>query len=251
MQITAVIIDDELNNIDNLAFLLQKNCPQVTIVGTAENAAEGKKIILQKRPTMVFLDIQMPGKNGFELLKSLNKYSFEVIFVTGFEQYGIQAIKCSAIDYLLKPVNPAALKRAVDKAVQQSALKEQGLRLDNLLQSLQEQNREKHRLVLSTLKRTRSVQISNIIRCESINTYTTFFLASEEKIMVSNGIYEYEELLNDYGFIRCHQSHLVNKDYIKTWVRGYASYLTLEDGTEIPVSRGKKKMIKQQLKRII
>ena len=248
MLLKAVIIDDEQNNIDNLCLLLKKHCPQITIAATARDADEGKEMIWKFDPDIIFLDIQMPGKNGFELLKSLNQYSFEIIFVTAYDQYGIQAIKFTAIDYLLKPVNTDDLKMAVDKAIKRSVQKQQNLQLENLILLLrQQQSRETHRIALTTLKETRFVYTTDIIRCESNNNYTTFFLAGNEKLIVSRPIYEYEELLDGYGFIRPHQSHLVNKRFIKSWIREDGGFLQLRDGTQIPVSRNKKELIKQQL----
>ena len=134
--ISAVIIDDEKNNIDNLQNLLSRHCPQVTVRAVALNADEGEKIIRELEPELVFLDIQMPGRNGFDLLKSLNHYSFGIIFVTAFDQYGIQAVKFSAIDYLLKPVDAGELTEAVQKAIEKTSLKKQNLRLENLIQVL-------------------------------------------------------------------------------------------------------------------
>ena len=252
MQVKAVIIDDEQNNIDNLSLLLQKHCPQVIVGATAKSADEGRDIILLEKPDLVFLDIQMPGKNGFDLLKSLYNYSFEIIFVTAFDQYGIAAIKFAAIDYLLKPVNIEELKLAVQKAIQKSAQKNQNLQLENLIQLLQQQqNKSEHRIALTTLKETRFVHTNEIMHCESSNNYTTFFIAGGEKLIVSRPIYEYEEILSDYGFIRCHQSHLVNKRYVKSWIKEDGGYLLLQNGTEVPVSANKKKTIKQQLGNVI
>ena len=125
MTIKAVIIDDEPNNIDNLEILLQQYCPQVTVIATALNAKKGEAILLQHNPDLVFLDIQMPGKSGFELLQSLRNYSFELIFVTAHDQYGIQAVKFAAIDYLVKPINTDELKLAVQKAIYKSTQKKQ------------------------------------------------------------------------------------------------------------------------------
>jgi two-component system LytT family response regulator len=248
MQVKAVIIDDEQNNIDNLALMLKKHCPQVTVVDSAKNAEDGKKIILQQNPDLVFLDIQMPVKNGFDLLKSLNNYSFEIVFVTAYDQYGIAAIKFAAIDYLLKPVNTAELKSAVQKAVQQAAQKKQNLQLENLIQLLQQQqNKAEHRIALNTMKETRFVHPAEIMHCESSNNYTTFFITGGEKLIVSRPIYEYDEMLAGYGFIRCHQSHLVNKKFIKSWIKEEGGYLVLQDGTAVPVSRNKKELVKQQL----
>ena len=243
--INAVIIDDEQNNIDNLSILLKQNCPQVTLVATAKSALEGENIILQYSPDLVFLDIQMPEGSGFDLLKSLNNYSFEIIFVTAYDQYGIQAVKFAAIDYLLKPINIEELKLAVQKVIHKSALKKQNLQLENLIQLIQQKNqKEFHRIALQSTKETRFVETEKIIRCESANNYTTFFLSTGEKIMTSKPIFEYEEILHDYEFIRCHQSHLVNKRFIKSWIKEDGGYLLLDDLSQIPVSRQKKDYIK-------
>lgn len=246
--IQTIIIDDEQNNIDNLQILLQQYCPQINVIAAALNANEGKKIILQHQPDLVFLDIQMPEKNGFDLLKSLPDYSFEIIFVTAYDQYGIQAVKFAAIDYLLKPIDINELQNAVQKAIKKCAVKQQNLQLQNLIQLLQQQNQKQlHRIALQSAKETRFVETDKIIRCESSNNYTTFFLVNNEKIIVSKPIYEYEELLNGYGFIRCHQSYLVNKKFIKSFVKEDGGYLLLDDKTQIPVSKQKKEQIKKLL----
>ena len=250
MQISAVIIDDEQNNIDNLSILLQQYCPQVEIIGQATNADEGEKIIQLLYPDIVFLDIQMPGKNGFELLQSLKVHSFEIIFVTAFDQYGVQAVKFSAIDYLLKPINTEELRNAVHKAIYRSAEKKQNKKLENLVELLSNRKQKYlHRIALTSAKETRFIQTENIIRCESSNNYTTFFIIGGERIMTSKPIFEYEEILADYGFIRCHQSHLVNKKHIKSWIKEDGGFLLLEDNTKVPISRLKKDYIKSELER--
>jgi len=246
--IRAIIIDDEKNNVDNLAGLLKKYCPSVEVVDTAMNADEGKQIILQQKPDLVFLDIQMPVKNGFDLLQSLPEHDFEEIFVTAFDQYGIQAVKFAAIDYLLKPVNIEELKTAVEKVMEKRKKQKDNLQLENLLELLQNrQQKNEHRLALTTAKETRFVNPAQIVRCESSNVYTSFYLTDGTKIMVSRPIYEYEELLKDYGFIRCHQSHLVNKTKVKSWIKEDGSYLFLDDGSKIPVSRNKKETVSEAL----
>lgn len=246
--IQTVIIDDERNNIENLEGLLQQYCTQVHILGVATNADDGIVLIKNLQPKLVFLDIQMPEKTGFEMLKELQEYSFEIILITAYDQYGIQAIKFSAVDYLLKPVNIEELKAAVLKAERRIKDKMQNRELENLLQLIK--NREQkstHKLALPTLKETRFVNPGEIIRAESSNAYTSFFLSSGEKIVVSKPIYEYEELLADFGFLRCHQSHLVNREYIKSWVKEDGGYLILENGNEIPISRSKKDNVTQAL----
>ena len=246
--INALIIDDEQNNIENLKTLVEKNCTAVHIVATALNADSGKEIIYHHKPDLVFLDIQMPGKSGFDLLQSLNSIAFEIIFVTAYDQYALQAIRFSAVDYLLKPINLVELTSAVDKAAKKIIDKKQNEQLQNLLSFLQNQyNKETHRIALPTLKETRFVLTDIIVRCESTNNYTTFYLSNKEKLVVSKPIYEYEELLSSYGFIRCHQSHLINKNFIRSWVKKDNGYLLLEDGSQIPVSKNKKEVVKAAL----
>lgn len=244
--ISAVIIDDEQNNIDNLAALLFRYCPEVDVQASANNAEEGEAIIRRFNPELVFLDIQMPGKNGFELLKGLQNFPFSVIFVTAFDQYGIQAVKFSAIDYLLKPVNVEELKAAVNKVVAMNQRKNQNLKLENLIEMLkQEQQKSSHRIALQSAKETRFIETGRIIRCESSNNYTTFYLHNGEKILTSKPIFEYEDLLSPYGFIRCHQSHLVNKKMIRSWVKEEGGYLLMEDNARVPVSRSKKEALRE------
>ena len=246
---TAVIIDDEQNNIDNLRSLLSQHCPQVTVAATATSADEGERIILAIQPHIVFLDIQMPDRNGFELLQSLSQTSFQLIFVTAHDQYGIQAVKFSAIDYLLKPVSADELKTAVQKALEKNLQTRQNLQLENLMRLLQQKGEKgSHRIALQSTRETRFVETEKIIRCESSNNYTSFFLADKEKIVTSRPIFEYEELLSDYGFIRCHQRHLVNKKFIKSWVKEDGGYLLLEDGSQIPVARNRKDEVRELLR---
>ncbi|MEO7531323.1 MAG: LytTR family DNA-binding domain-containing protein [Sediminibacterium sp.] len=250
MQVTAVIIDDEQNNIDNLEILLEQYCPQVTVTAKALNATDGEAIILEHDPDIVFLDIQMPGKTGFALLQSLKTYHFELIFVTAFDQYGIQAVKFTALDYLLKPIDTEELKNAVNKAIYRSSEKKQNKKLENLLQLLEHQQQKNlHRIALTSAKETRFIRTEDIIRCESSNNYTTFYLFGREKIMTSKPIFEYEEILAPYGFIRCHQSHLVNKKHVKSWVKEEGGYLLLDDATQVPISRQKKEYVKAELER--
>ena len=249
MKIRSVIIDDELNNVENLGLLLNKHCPDVEIIATATSGEKGKEILQLFKPALVFLDIQMPDKTGFDLLKELSAFDFEVIFVTAYDKFAIQAMKFSAVDYLLKPINVEELSAAVIRAQKRHQLKMQNEQLENLIHLVRsQQNKEEHRIGLTTMKETRFVKTSNIVRCESSNNYSTFFLDDGEQILVSKPIYEYEELLNGYGFIRCHQSHIINRAFVKSWVKEYGGYLLLNNGTEVPVSRNKKEVVKLFLK---
>lgn len=249
--IRAVIIDDEKNNIDNLIGLLKKHSLNVEVIGTATNADDGVKKIVETNPDLLFLDIQMPDKNGFDMLRALPHHPFEVIFVTAYDHYGIQAVKFAAIDYLLKPINPGELKISIAKAEDKLNKKKENLQLENLLELIKNKDSKKeHKLALATTKEIRFVNTDDIVRCESSNAYTNFYLSDGKSIMVSKPIFEYEELLNDYGFIRCHQSHLVNKKFIQSLIKEGGGYLLLEDNTRIPVSRNKKENVLKALTEI-
>lgn len=248
MSITAILIDDEANNLDNLDRLLTRHCPEVKVIGKAMDAATGKQLITTLHPELVFLDIQMPGESGLQLLQQLPSLDFQLIFVTAFDQYGIQAVKFAAVDYLLKPINTQELQAAVSKATLRHGEKNRNAQVENLLQLLQRQPfKDEHRIALTTLKETRFIYTRQIVRCESDNNYCYFFLDNGEKLLVSKPIYEFEPLLRDYGFLRCHQSHLVNKHHIRSWVREDGGYLLLDNGQTVPVSRGKKDAVLKAL----
>jgi two-component system LytT family response regulator len=245
----AVLIDDELNNLNNLKALLETYCPQIEVCAIAQTAEQGKAVIYTHQPDLLFLDIQMPDQDGFAFLRSLTMYDFEVIFVTAYDQYAIQAMRFSAVDYLLKPVNIIELQAAVARAYKQRQLKVQNQQVVHLMQWLEAQSRKEDlQIVLSTTQETRFVRTNEIIRCESSNNYTTFFLNDKTKLLVSKPIYEYDELLSNHGFLRCHQSHLVNQSYIRSWQKEYGDFLLLTDGTQIPISRGKREIVKKALR---
>ncbi|HAI82230.1 MAG TPA: DNA-binding response regulator [Chitinophagaceae bacterium] len=247
--ITAVIIDDEINNITNLQLLLQSYCTAVHIVGSATNAIDAVQLIVTKQPDLLFLDIQMPDKNGFDLLQELpSNLHFEVIFVTAYAEYGIKAIKWAALDYLLKPVVPKELITAVQKAIEKKQQQLQNLQLQSLLHYVQGQhNKANHRIALPSAKETRLVAPADILYCESMNNYTKFYLIQGEVLVISKPIYEYEELLTDYNFVRCHQSYLANINHVVSWVKEDGGYLLLSNKASLPVSRQKKDVVKQAL----
>lgn len=247
MNIRCVLIDDEVNNLENLQYLLQQYCPDVEIAGWAGSADEGMELIKAINPDLVFLDIQMPAKSGFDLLKSLGTISFEVIFVTAYDQYGIQAIKFSALDYLLKPVDMDDLKQAIDKAKQRITLKQQNSNISNLIAYLQKPQQEPPRIALPNLLQTHYVKVNEIVRCEASDNYTHFFLENGEKILVSRTLKEYAELLKPHGFQRTHQSHLVNTLYIKSLMKEDGGTLLLQNNTRVPISRQHLEAVKTAL----
>jgi two-component system LytT family response regulator len=246
--IEALIIEDELLNRNNLMRLIETYCKEIKIVGNAADADEGISLINRSSPQLVFLDIQMPGKDGFQMLQELGKYNFEVIFVTAYSDYGIKAVKFSAIDYLLKPINIDELKAAANKAIEKINLKLENKNLKNLLNYLENiGSAAEHRIAISSVKEIKFVAVSEIVRCESDNTYTLFHLFNGEKVLSTVPIANYEELLDRYGFLRCHQSHLINKKFVKSFVKKDGYSLVMADMSVIPVSRQKKDLVKTSL----
>lgn len=238
----AVIVDDEISNIENLTILLNKYCPKIIVAGTATNVGQGLLVINEVNPSLLFLDIQMPGKDGFDLLKSIETPDLEVIFVTAYDQYAIQAIKFSAIDYLLKPVNINELVNAVNRAVTNAERKNQNERLENLIRSIS--NKNQLRIAIPGNKETLFISPETILFCKSDNNYTIFYLQNNQKQVASKPIFEYEELLSPHGFIRSYQSYLVNSRFVKSWIRVDGDRLLMEGGHEIPVSRNSKEKVK-------
>lgn len=243
----AVLIDDEISNLENLRTLLEKHCPQVTIITTAKSVSDAVDAIEKHLPDLVFLDIQMGKQTGFDVLKQLPSRNFEVIFVTAYDQYGIQAVKFAALDYLLKPIDIEELKHAVNKAEHKLARQIQNLQLDFLLQQLKKPETSISKIAIPMQGEIRYIALSEITRCEADNTYTHFFLSNGEKILVSKSLKEYADLLRPYGFLRTHQSHLVNPKYVKSWLKEDGGVLLLLSGEKIPISKPNKDTVKQAL----
>jgi two-component system, LytTR family, response regulator len=247
MNIRSIIIDDEPNNIENLQILLNQYCHEIDIVTTAINANSGIEAIQAYQPDLIFLDIQMPGGAGFDLLKGFANINFEIIFITAYDQYGIQAIKFSALDYLLKPININELKLAVEKARQKIIAKQKDYNIVNLLEYIKSGNKEIPKIALPTLQEIMYVRVDNIIRCEASNNYTLFYLQNGEKVLVCKTLKEFAELLTPHNFIRAHQSHLVNLHFVKSFLREDGGTLFLTDQTKVPISRQNRDMVKEKL----
>lgn len=247
--IKALLVDDEINSIKNLENILKKYFSDELLVSDVANSVdEALYKYEQNFPELIFLDIEMPKKNGFELLKELKNKDFEVIFVTAFSEYGIDAIKFSALDYILKPIDINDLRIAIDKAIAKIKNKKYNQSIENLLEYFKNENdKSKHKIAISSVKETRFVLVNEIIRCESKNSYTFIHLRNGEEILSSIAIHEYEMLLESYDFIRCHQSHLVNKNFIKSMKKNQGDFLCLENDFEVPISRQKKEWVKKKL----
>lgn len=244
----TIIIDDEKENITHLKKMVQLHFTQVELLGEASNAREAMSLISATAPDLLLLDIIMPGKSAFDMLSEMGSYDFDVIFVTGHDEYGIQAIKFSALDYLLKPVQSHELGRALRKAEQRKEQRQAGQQIVNLLSILKETQKHEHQLALPVSpKEIRFVRTSDIIRCEAKDCYTRFHLSNGEQLLVARGLYEYDELLVPYHFVRCHRSHIVNKSYIKSFFREDWGELLMSDNQRIPVSRSLRPFVKDML----
>lgn len=239
--IKAVIVDDELCFREMIQFLLEDYFPDVKVVALVEGVNDAINAIEEHRPDIVFLDIEIKGGTGFHVLQKLNKCNFKLIIITAFNEFAIQAIKFSAIDYILKPINEFEFKAGVEKAILEIETKVKPSPVENLVYNYNGNKSKK--LVLKTLYDIHLVDIDEIVRCEADNAYTTFYLNSGEQIMVSKGIGEYTELLVPFGFVAPHQSHLINIAYIKKLDKTDGGFLLLKNNKEIPVSVRRKQAI--------
>jgi two-component system, LytTR family, response regulator len=241
--IKAIIIDDEKTSRETLQGLLRRYCKNVEVIGEADGFRSGMEVIKKNKPDVIFLDIQMPDGSGFKLLEEIGNIDFEVIFSTAYDQFAIKAIKYSALDYLLKPINPEDLITAVEKLETKISKGKDDTGVKFLLDSIKSQPSDKKKIVLSTSEGMHIVDIDNIIRCESEDYYTKFFLKEGKVIMVSKTLKENEELLAEHNFIRPHKSHLINLKYVKSflWIDGGSIVMT--DGSNVPVSRRKREQI--------
>jgi len=246
----AVLIDDERSNLENLRTLLETYCPQVAVMAMAQSVGEAVEAIGRCLPDLLFLDIHMGNKTGFDVLKMLPARNFEIIFVTAYDQYGIQAVKFAALDYLLKPIDIEELRDAVNKAEHKLARQIPTSQLDFLLQQLKVPELNASKIALPMQNEIRYVTLSDIVRCEADNTYTHFFLAGSEKILVSKSLKEYADLLRPSGFLRTHQSHLVNPTYVKSWLKEDGGMLLLTSGEKIPISKPNRDRVKQALQQL-
>jgi len=237
--ITAFIVDDDVKNIRILKGLLEEFCPQVKVIGEAEGIDEGVALIQSVKPALVFLDIEMPYGNGFELLDRLMPVDFEVIFITAFDNYAIKAFKYYALDYLLKPVNIKELLIAVDKVNREIKAKD-SLKLQQFLDKLRPEWTEKQKIAIPGIDGLTFVDIKEVVRMESIGNYTQIFLLNNKKITTSKSLKEFEEMLPESVFFRVHTSHLVNLNYIKRYYKGRGGYIVMDDETRIEVATRRK-----------
>lgn len=242
----AIIVDDEVSVRNTIKTLLEKNFPGIRVVASAGNVCEGFETITRLRPEILFLDIELPDGSGFDLLKRFTRIPFKIIFVTGHHEYAIDAIKVSALDYILKPIDADEFCSAVEKARETINQEEQQIKFQALNENLQGKKVLK-RIILRTAEALQVISVSDIIRAEAESNYTCFTLSNRKHILVSRTLREFDELLSGSGLIRVHQSHLVNISYIDRFVKTSGGYLVLKDGSRIPVSPNLKKKVLESL----
>lgn len=244
--ITAIIVDDEPYCCEALATLLQRYCPEVKVLDICYNAASALNAIQEKRPLLIFLDIEMPQMNGFEMLRQLKEVNFELIFTTSYDQYAIKAIRFSALDYLLKPVDREELKAAMQKVGKrlQSPLPQQ---IEMLLEKLNHTTNGIHKIALPTMEGLQMVSLESIISIHSDSNYSILQLKDKQKTIVSRTLKEVEEMLEDHSFIRVHNSYIINLNEVEKYIKGEGGYLLMSDGSSVDVSRSRKESLLKKL----
>ncbi|MCX6296611.1 MAG: LytTR family DNA-binding domain-containing protein [Bacteroidetes bacterium] len=238
--IKAIIVDDELGARESLSKMLEKNCKQIEVVAKVDSMLSAFEAITNKEPDLVFLDIEMPNGNAFDLLEKFKNINFNIIFTTAYDHYAIKAIKFSAVDYILKPIDPEelviAVKRFEERAGQKSTLDKQ---FKTLLSNVRPENKLK-KVGIPDGDGLIFINLSDIIRCDSDGNYTFFILTNGKKIIASRTLGEYEQMFAEDNFFRIHRSHLINLEHVKKYIKGEGGYVVLSDNSQVEVSRRNK-----------
>lgn len=240
----ALIVDDIAEARQTLARDIRDYCSDVELLGEAEGVVSGAKMIRELKPELVFLDVEMGDGNGFDMLDIVNDMRCKVIFITGSDAYAVKAFRYAALDYLLKPVDPEDLQKAVEKA-RKSVAEPEALKL--LKEQMQSPKKAPERLALHTQDKVFIVAITEIIRCESDGNYTKFYINGNKALLVTRTLKEFDDLLSPYDFIRVHQSHLIHLKYLKEFNKRDGGYLVMHDGASVPVSTRKRAEVLERL----
>ena len=243
----AIIIDDEEHSVETLRWKLEQYCPEVEVIATFSNPVKGLEHLKATSFDLLFLDIEMPFLNGFDILEEMGEVPFDVIFTTAYDDFGIKAIKFSALDYLLKPVQNQELRQAVDRHLKKNNHEVPKPQLNALIENVQQVESGKiARIALPTLESIEFVEPDEIVLCASDSNYITVYLVDGRKKVLSKTLKEFEEWLSPYNFFRTHQSHLVNLTYVKEYIRSDGGYLVLKNKMTVPVAKSRKDNLLKQ-----
>lgn len=251
--IRVVIIDDEENSRETLRGKLDLFCPEVEVAAEASSVKEGLNAITAEKPDAVFLDIQLAGESGFDILEEIrdnDNIDPEIIFVTAHNEFAIKAIKFSALDYLLKPIDPEELVKAVRKVEEGKGLPKKATNINVLVENIRQASDSPKKIVVPTSDGMHVIKLSDIVRLESSSNYTTFHLDGQKSLLASKTLKEFDNMLTGYNFQRIHKSHLVNMNFVKRYVQTDGGYLILEDGSKIPVANRKKEQLLNTLRNL-
>ena len=252
--IKVLLIDDDANLRQGMKALLERYASDIEIIGEADSVKTGTIAIEKLQPQVVFLDIQLNDGTGFDILervtKSQGKLSSHIVFITAHEQYAIKAFRFSALDFLLKPVDPEELQKVVEKIKAILNQKENFEHIDLLLENIRKKVDNFKRIALSTSDGIHLFEISDIIRCESEDNYTKFYIKNHKPILISKTLKEYEELLAEHGFERIHQSHLINLAYLKSYIKKDGGYVIMSDNSNLPIAQRKRERLQELLKNL-
>lgn len=244
----VLIVDDETRTRELIAKMIDSFGYDIETIPEGSNVQSAIEAIEKHQPDIVFLDIQMPDGTGFDVIRSIEEKSFEVIFITAHEEFAIKAIKFSALDYLLKPVDTMELKSALDRALESINQKVEDKQFEALQKNMNPN--ERRRLVLKTQESVHVVELDDIIRCEADRNYTSFYLKDNKKILVSKTLKEYETLLASHNFLRVQQSHLININYVDRYDKKNGGAVVMKDGSEVPLSPAKRDIFFNRLENI-
>lgn len=236
----VIIVEDEPKQLELLTGMLKSNFPELRIVAEVDSVLSAASAIKQYQPDLVFLDVVIKGGTSFDLLEQLSQLDAAIIFITSFEQFAIQAFRLSAVDYLMKPIDADELREAIAKAKKTIQAEDSAEHLKLLMANYRSENGEEMKIALPTYKGYSFIKPEEIVRCESDNTYTTFFLIDKREILVSKTLKSCELMLSNFSFCRVHNSSLINLKYIEAYERGEGGVVKMTDGSEVPISRRRK-----------
>lgn len=245
-----IIVEDEITIRNMIAGFVKEMFPEITICGYADSIESGEALIKKELPDIALFDIELKDGNSFEILEKIRPANMSLIFITAYNDYAVQAFRYSATDYILKPINPVLFHEALFRAIEQQKARSIRQNLDALLENIRQPSHKKRKLVLRTSEKIHILEINNIIRAEADNNYTSFYLTDGAKIVVSTTIKEYEAILGSAGFLRIHQSHLVNLEHIVNFTKRDGGSVVMSDKSDIPVSTRKKQELMDALNQL-